>query len=605
MGVPGFFIWLLKKVSEKDIILENLDNINVDIFYIDANCAFHPQCFKVLETCYEKDTDILENLMIDRILKYLQYLINFVKPKKEIYIAVDGIAPMAKLNQQRKRRYKSLFENKLKNQIKNKYKAADIGCSKNDWSNTAITPGTNFMEKLHEKILEYIKTNPNELKIKFTYSSYHTPGEGEHKILQDIKKNNKENTCVIYGLDADLIFLSMASEKKNIYLLRESLILNKIINQNKTTQISEEKDNTSSEDIKNKNQVDEELYYVCIDTVKIKLNELFRIIIRDKYNVNFNDKEFINDFIFICYLVGNDFLPNIPSIEIKNYGMENLITNYCDIFHKLRNNILYKEENTIKINYEFLKGYFYLLARQEGSYFEKKLQNYEEYKLKKSKLINITDAEKKEMWDVENMNFDHIDIMKKDYGIKYLDLENIKYEYYAQNFYSRIKQKKMRETICKEYIIGINWITKYYFEKCRNWNWQYIFNYSPLISDLYHFIETKNNMELEELSVREKKNKYEIKPLEQLLSVIPPNLGEQLLPLNYYKLMLDDKKGIKDMFPQKIKLDGSYKDNLWKCIPLVPNIDIEKIKNAARNEQLRAEEEKRNTILKKIIYEYK
>ena len=81
------------------------------------------------------------------------------------------------------------------------------------WSNAVITPGTIFMEKLHNELKEYSRNN----KITTTYSSYHECGEGEHKILQHIKQNKPSNS-VIYGLDADLIFLSLASEIDNIFL---------------------------------------------------------------------------------------------------------------------------------------------------------------------------------------------------------------------------------------------------------------------------------------------------------------------------------------------------------------------------------------------------
>ncbi len=38
--------------------------------------------------------------MIDRIIKYINYIIKFVNPSDNIFIAVDGVAPIAKINQQ-------------------------------------------------------------------------------------------------------------------------------------------------------------------------------------------------------------------------------------------------------------------------------------------------------------------------------------------------------------------------------------------------------------------------------------------------------------------------------------------------------------------------
>ena len=54
MGVPGFFLWFLKKhksfkfVFEKNEEVKELSMDDMDALLIDANCLLHPQCFKVL-----------------------------------------------------------------------------------------------------------------------------------------------------------------------------------------------------------------------------------------------------------------------------------------------------------------------------------------------------------------------------------------------------------------------------------------------------------------------------------------------------------------------------------------------------------------------------
>ena len=92
-----------------------------------------------------------------------------------------------------------------------------------NWNTNAISPGTEFMDKLSYKIKSEMKTNSLYSSIKIYFSDSYTPGEGEHKILDYIKKNDLDGNIIIYGLDADLIILSFVAHKHNIYLLRESM----------------------------------------------------------------------------------------------------------------------------------------------------------------------------------------------------------------------------------------------------------------------------------------------------------------------------------------------------------------------------------------------
>ena len=181
MGVPGFFAWLLKQDIKKSIIIKELVGKQIQGLYLDSNCLFHPQCFKLL-SFYPGETDVnkLENLMIKRIINYINFLIDYVKPTELIYIAVDGVAPVAKINQQRKRRYKSVIDNQIKYNLQRKYHIPH----NESWSNIVITPGTEFMIKLDKALCKLKASNK-----KIMYSSYQEPGEGEHKILQYIKKN--------------------------------------------------------------------------------------------------------------------------------------------------------------------------------------------------------------------------------------------------------------------------------------------------------------------------------------------------------------------------------------------------------------------------------
>lgn len=87
--------------------------------------------------------DDLEELWAS-IMRAIDELVHVVKPKKVLFLAVDGVAPRAKMNQQRARRFKSAKEREmLTNQLRAHGKNVPEMFDTN-----AISPGTEFMVNL-------------------------------------------------------------------------------------------------------------------------------------------------------------------------------------------------------------------------------------------------------------------------------------------------------------------------------------------------------------------------------------------------------------------------------------------------------------------------
>ena len=571
MGVPGFFAWLLKKYKENKIILHSM-KYPADILYLDANCLFHPQSQKVIEYFNKlKDPEKLEEKILKRIIKYINFLIEIVGPREEVFIAVDGVAPLAKMNQQRKRRFKSTYDNKLKSKIKEKYKIPNNTI----WNNTTITPGTLFMERLHNKIKEYISSN----KIKITYSSYHTPGEGEHKILQDIK-NRGEKIFVIYGLDADLIFLSLASQKRDIFLLREAIQFNS--NANKEINMGGD----FMED------VFEELNFVSIDTMRKCINDEFYQRIDRKYEERGErslqeDIDFTNDFVLICYLLGNDFLPHLPSIDIKTGGLDFIIDNYVEIFVQIYATVTRLTDKSFEINNIFLEMLLESLSNSENFYFETIFPRYLE-SISKRKCLS-SDPYENALWELENLRGIEIDDPIK---LGYDSADLWKFRYYEYYFGESGSQNSMIDKICSEYFRGIKWIAQYYFDQCPSWDWQYPFSNPPFISDLYKYF-SERKIDFDQIIF---KNSAPSEPFIQLLAVLPAECTS-LLPSNYRHLITAPSSEIIDFYPRAFKIDMINKDMYWKCLPLLPTVDLKRIKDAVKNIKLSEEEKVRNKIL--------
>lgn len=492
MGIPGLFGWLVRKY--KMIYYKNLLTTQ-DILYIDGNCLFHPVCAKFAH----KNTDEL----INEIILHIEKIINIINPKKYTLIAVDGVPPNAKICQQKKRRYKSAYDDEQKNLIKIKYNKEIY-----NWNGINITPGTKFMEKLDREINKYIKNK------KIKYSSYRDPGEGEHKIMDDIKTKTKEN-IVIYGLDADLIMLSMIiSNIGNVYLMR---------------------DNVLQDDIK----------YLHINKILCYISEeINQYIYID--NLSSNRNYYIKDLILIGFLLGNDFLPRLPTVNIRKNGYEIILDNYIEYY----NSILSLLVTNNKINQANLKQYLQLVSNKEFEYYS----NNNEYPKKHN-----NDPYENELEEYDR----NVDKDVDNYINNSRTIEELKFKYYGYFFKSYEHQNETIEDICRNYIDGLKWIYEYYINGCKNWSWYYPYNRSPFASDLYKFLEKYPNY-LDNVIFKED-NPISINS--QLLNIIPP-LHKNILPLDIQKLMLDSKNI--NQFPQNFILDTYDNVNKWQCNPVLP-----------------------------------
>lgn len=513
MGVPGFFAWLLRKYNSKRII-KDLDDKNVeiyDILYLDANCLFHPQCFAVLEEHAGKDVSKvkLESLMISRIIDYIDFIINKLSISF-LFIAVDGVAPLAKINQQRLRRFKSFYENEIKFALKSKY---NIPYYKN-WTNSCISPGTPFMKKLDKKLKKYLTTLP----IPHFYSSWEERGEGEHKILQHIK-GGEYGRILIYGLDADLIFLALALRRPNIFLLREDMF-----------------EDTGGFKI------------VSIDELGIIINS---------YITKFTNVaiDYIDDFIIICYLLGNDFLPHLPSIDIKNRGMELLISCYIACFKTLGYKLVNAAGvNKGKLNIGFLKHFLKKLAEFEVNYFTKLMPKW-------------APPERKEPTSYENelYNFENLT------DIDYTDPIKLNEPGYKTRYYSYYEMDP--NLACKEYLEGIVWCFDYYFDKCPSWTWAYGHTNAPFLSDIAKYLSSHH-------FTAQFKDEIIITPEMQLLLIMPPQY-KGLLKSEFRKYV-SSRSPIKDLYPVVIEFDYINKKLFWKVLPKIPVITHLTLKRVAK-----------------------
>ena len=175
------------------------------------------------------------------------------------------------------------------------------------------------MKSLHNHIEKWKVEYSKKHKLEIIYSSCYNPSEGEHKLLQFIRNNikkRKKYTYVMYGLDADLIFLTLSTGLKDTFLLREAQQFNKKANKDELNFVS----------INIMRQAIVETIKKEIEKNDDYIEEQFELLLG-----MINEDKLIDDFIFICILMGNDFLPHLPSLDIYEGAVDFLIEKYIDV----------------------------------------------------------------------------------------------------------------------------------------------------------------------------------------------------------------------------------------------------------------------------------
>lgn len=509
MGVPHFFRWLIQK--KPDIIMEKMD-IDIDHLYFDYNGLIHPAC---------RDLDD-EDKMIKKIQEYTIEIIEMVKPKKSVFIAIDGVAPRAKMNQQRIRRFRSVKEKRELAEIREKFNQPEVI----DWDTNAITPGTNFMIKLSEHLNRFVKKIREKYGIKVEFTDWSYPMEGEHKIIRYIQslieEGNKDSHC-IYGLDADLIMLSLQLNYENVYLVREKIYFR------------EDLKKTMAKDAK------QEFNYLYIKKMRKYLAEYF-----SRSDVT----RIINDFVVLAFFVGNDFIPHSPTLNIRNKGLDTLMFYYREV---LENNDSYLITEDYKINRNFLKQLLSSIAPFENEMLKDTEDNIKHFKPK------IVGDPYKDYIETRNLIKDKYD---RAYSFSQMDGKDKYYKYHFGERYNITN-------ICHEYLKAIVWTANYYFKGLPSWDWFYPFQESPLITELCREMDTFN------FDMKFEKGKP-LSPEQQLLAVLPPQ-SKKLIKMEYQKFM-EPGSPIYDFYPTDFEYCLQGKAFLYECHPIIPWVDIERLR---------------------------
>lgn len=346
--------------------------------------------------------ETVEDMML-AIYEYTDRVVNMVRPRKILMIAVDGVAPRAKMNQQRQRRFRAAKEAKEKDDdkaallvlLKQQHggvlpEGTEETMTKKTWDSNSITPGTPFMQVLSAALRYWCQLKLNQdpawANLKVIISDASVPGEGEHKIMEFVRsqrsspEHDPNTRHVMYGLDADLIMLGLATHEPRFHVLREDVFFNdtkaghcKLCNQK-----GHYADQCKGEVKKKEGEFDEKegglpkkpFIWLHVSVLREYLQEEMQV---PNQPFPFDLERALDDWVFMCFFVGNDFLPHLPALEIREDGIDTLIAIWRDNMPTMGGYLTKDGDVNLERAQLILNG----LAKQEDAIFRRRRQTEE------------------------------------------------------------------------------------------------------------------------------------------------------------------------------------------------------------------------------------
>ena len=553
MGIPSYFSHVVRR--HREIIQRYVKKqIKVDNLYLDSNSIIY-DAVHALDNQEQLD---FEERLIQAVCKKIAFYIHKICPLQRVIIAFDGVAPIAKLNQQRTRRYKSWFQEKVCAGAYSGSGAADV---KEKWNTASITPGTSFMEKMGKAIAKTF-ASPKEYGLSvIIVSSSNEAGEGEHKIYKYMRDNaeyHKETTTVIYGLDADLIMLSLnhIQYAKQMFLHRETPEFIKSIDSTLDTESD---------------------YLLCI-------NSMHKRVVDDMNVVGANVAGYgASTYVFMCFLLGNDFLPHFPALNIRTNGLDRLMNAHKHVFQNKNGDFFVKgnEINCNELNWKNIRIWIEHLAKNENEYIKEeyelrgkyRVNNYKRNEYKRNEYKKNDYKRNNSQQQQTNEKQSPSDILL-DFPMREREIETYinpnekgwESRYYKTLFDIEIDDARRKE-ICINYLEGLEWTMKYYTSGCPDWEWHYKYDYPPLLCDLIKYVPYFDTTFITT------KPSSPVSPYVQLSYVLPRS-SMNLLPDTIHRALL---KTHPEWYGNDYPLVWAFCKYIWEAHVKLPEINIKEL----------------------------
>jgi 5'-3' exonuclease len=482
----------------------------------DFNCLIY-RCIRApsMPVYRSEDHDAWEKDLLKEVERTVKEIWTTAGKPDRVLLAVDGVVPMAKIRQQRVRRFKSVWLRKITS-------ASPTGGAES-WDTNAITPGTEFMDSLGLVLNGLARKH-----VGWTVSGVDEVGEGEHKIMKWLRDGTFDGDIVVYGLDADLILLSMlVGEQKglSLFLLREK----------------------------------QEFGRMAALAPGAAQEYQFMNIREFQGRLGLAGYADVLNYIGYMSLMGNDFLPHSLTHKLSDDGHEFVM----DEIRRQKGLLI--EDGRVSLT--VLKGVLGRWALGEEDRMLGMIRKKREQAVR---------GVGKGMGEEEGLP------LKWDAEAALMDGARLK-EGWKEEYWRILSAKYDVEHVCGEYVKGFQWIIDYYTGAAVNSSWMFPAWLPPLWSDLATFLEVERAVEISSGGASPANATGASPNPSGGASPRPQEQLAMVLPLESWGLIRDS--GLRrlpalmpQMWPRKFGFVSLGRKWLWECEAKIPVLMVERLR---------------------------
>ena len=530
MGIPSYFKHIIDRYPK--LLRSTGPDTKANILLVDFNCLIYGCIHSKSLPAYSHATrETWETALLQEICAYVTLLWNTSGRPGHVLLAVDGVVPMAKIRQQRLRRFKSVWMAAKEREYGVRAATDEI------WDTNSITPGTEFMEHLSTHLKVLCKSHGST----WILSGAEEPGEGEQKLMQWVRAQDPkflhDKHIVVYGLDADLIILCMlhrgtVAPSSTWSILREK------------QEFIKKPDSGGTFLLLSVGGFEEVLFP----------DESKRI--RDMY-----------DYIAGMSLLGNDFIPHSIGVHLRDAGHDRLISVLSTLHSESVNLITVDQGGLYRWNPAALRRIFQTWSEVQ----EEDLEHAFKRKYTMRTYPPRTEKER-QMLPVENFPLEAAEeqtMWNRQTGKLQADWKD---RYYMEKSDRFLTSGEIQER-CSEYCRGLQWALDYYLGQRKvSQEWVYSWTYPPMWSDLLEFVGGS-------LPEPPLVKGHEIQPQEQLTLVLP--LESWGLIRN--PILKSVPSRVPHFWPRTFTFSSLGKRWMWECPPRIPILTIRRLLSLIHN----------------------